>query len=74
MAQSLWYRLGCCLTGHDYSVRSDRTRMFLRCDACGHTSHGWALAADSRAKRGSLARAPIGGGQPRVAPARVPAQ
>jgi hypothetical protein len=74
MAQSLWSRLACCLTGHDYSVRSDRTRMFLRCDACGHTSHGFALADDSRTTRGSRERASGGSGQSRVPPARVPAQ
>ena len=39
-AASLWHRLGCCLTGHDYSISSDHTRMFVRCNRCGHTSPG----------------------------------
>ena len=37
---SIWHRLGCCLTGHDYVIASDRERMFLRCNSCGHTSRG----------------------------------
>ena len=48
MSQFLWQRLTCYLTGHDYSVRSDRQRMYLRCDTCGHTSEGWALTRDQR--------------------------
>ncbi|MFO7693394.1 MAG: hypothetical protein R6V57_09950 [Vicinamibacterales bacterium] len=40
MAASLWRRLGCCLTGHDYLIASDDARMFVRCNSCGHTSHG----------------------------------
>ena len=40
MAASLWRRLGCCLTGHDYSIASDDARMFVRCNSCGHTSRG----------------------------------
>jgi hypothetical protein len=39
-AVSLWRRLGCCLTGHDYSITSDHARMFVRCNSCGHASHG----------------------------------
>jgi hypothetical protein len=45
-AVSLWQRLGCCLTGHDYSVSSDRTRMFVRCNSCGHTSRGLEIHKD----------------------------
>jgi hypothetical protein len=56
MSVSLWHRLGCCVTGHDYSVRSDRTRMFLRCDACGHTSGGWSLSDDPRLTRSIATR------------------
>jgi len=46
MSASLWQRLGCYMTGHDYSVRSDRMRIYLRCDSCGHTSDGWSLCND----------------------------
>jgi len=42
-AVSLWRRLGCCLTGHDYSIASDHARMFVRCSSCGHASHGLAI-------------------------------
>jgi hypothetical protein len=44
MAAWLWQRMCCCLTGHDYVITSDRTRMFLRCRNCGRTSHGLDLA------------------------------
>lgn len=44
MAAWLWQRMCCCLTGHDYVITSDRTRMFLRCRTCGRTSHGLDLA------------------------------
>jgi hypothetical protein len=56
MPEMLWNRLACCLTGHDYSVRSDRTRIYLRCDCCGHTSEGWALSNDPRLKRAHAER------------------
>jgi hypothetical protein len=46
MAASLWRRLGCCLTGHDYSITSDDARMFVRCNRCGHASPG--LEIDKR--------------------------
>jgi hypothetical protein len=46
MAASLWYRLGCCLTGHDYVIASDPERMFLRCNSCGHTSRGLEIERD----------------------------
>ena len=60
MAASLWQRVCCCLTGHDYVIASDRTRMFLRCRICGRTSHGLELAENpfrnrARAGRGTLA-------------------
>jgi hypothetical protein len=45
-AASLWHRLGCCLTGHDYTISSDRTRMFVRCNRCGHTSPGLEIRKD----------------------------
>ena len=51
MPERIWNRLACCLTGHDYSVRSDRTRIYLRCDSCGHRSEGWSLSNDPRMKR-----------------------
>jgi len=44
MAPSLWQRVCCCLTGHDYVIASDRARMFLRCRTCGRTSHGLELS------------------------------
>jgi hypothetical protein len=56
MSGSLWYRLGCCVTGHDYSVRSDRERIYLRCDACGHTSDGWSLSNDPHLTRSIATR------------------
>ena len=40
MAASLWRRLCCCLTGHNYSITSDDARMFVRCNSCGRTSPG----------------------------------
>jgi hypothetical protein len=63
MAASLWQRLACCLTGHDYAITSDRARMFLRCRACGRTSHGLDLSEApfphrSRADRTSLEGTP----------------
>jgi hypothetical protein len=45
-ALSLWHRVGCCLTGHDYSISSDRSRMFVRCKRCGHTSRGLEIDRD----------------------------
>jgi len=39
-AVSRWRRLGCWLTGHDYSITSDHARMFVRCNSCGHASRG----------------------------------
>jgi len=51
MSESLWHRLGCYITGHDYSVRSERARIYLRCDVCGHRSDGWALHADPHLTR-----------------------
>jgi hypothetical protein len=57
MAASLWHRLGCCLTGHDYSVASDETRMFVRCKSCGHTSRGLPLHRDPLRHRQGQARA-----------------
>ena len=56
MSASLWHRLGCYVTGHDYSVRSDRTRIYLRCDACGRTSEGWSLSNDPHLKRAIASR------------------
>ena len=51
MTGSLWQRLGCCLTGHNYSIASDDTRMFVRCTECGHTSRGLPLAGDPKPRR-----------------------
>ncbi len=36
-------RIGCYLSGHDYGIKSDGGRMYLRCTVCGHTSDGWSL-------------------------------
>jgi hypothetical protein len=68
MSASLWHRLGCYVTGHDYSVRSDRTRMYLRCDACGHTSEGWALKNDPNLKDAVHGRLTAGDGRAPVTP------
>jgi hypothetical protein len=45
-AAALWHRLVCCLTGHDYSISSDQTRMFVRCNNCGRTSPGLEIHRD----------------------------
>jgi hypothetical protein len=37
-------KLNCDLSGHEYTVRGDAGRVFLRCTTCGHTSSGWHLA------------------------------
>jgi hypothetical protein len=74
MAQTLWQRLGCCLTGHDYSVRSDQTRMFLRCNTCGHTSRGAALSDDPCRKRPSAERTASSDGRPQDRPTRLAAR
>jgi len=57
MAAVLWHRLGCCLTGHDYSVASDTRRMFVRCKNCGRTSHGLEIAQDPFRQRSQTQRA-----------------
>jgi hypothetical protein len=44
MAAWLWQRVCCCLTGHDYVIASERSRIFLRCRTCGRTSHGLELS------------------------------
>jgi hypothetical protein len=74
MAETLWQRLGCCLTGHDYSVRSDQSRMFLRCNTCGHTSRGASLSDDPRRKRSSAERIANGDGRAQAGPTRVVAR
>jgi hypothetical protein len=64
MASSLWYRLGCCLTGHDYVIASDRERMFLRCNSCGHTSRGLEIDRDLFRKEPRDVRAGTAGSRP----------
>jgi len=71
MARSLWRRLGCCLAGHDYSVQSDQTRMFVRCTACGYTSRGLALSDDPYRKRSSTEGTTNVDGRPQGRPARL---
>jgi hypothetical protein len=56
MSASLWRRLSCYVTGHDYSVRSDRSRIYLRCDVCGHSSEGWSLSNDPHLKHAIASR------------------
>jgi hypothetical protein len=60
MASSLWQRIGCCLTGHDYSVKSDGARMFLRCKVCGRTSRGLEMAQDPMRRPSHTGRATSG--------------
>jgi hypothetical protein len=36
-------RIGCYLSGHDYGIKSDGGRIYLRCQWCGRTSDGWSL-------------------------------
>ena len=33
----------CALGGHDYLLKTERNRMFLRCAACGHDTRGWCI-------------------------------
>ncbi len=37
-------RIGCYLTGHDYGIRCEGGRMYLRCGTCGHASEGWSVS------------------------------
>ncbi len=39
----MFSRIGCYLSGHDYGVKSEAGRMYLRCSVCGHTSDGWSV-------------------------------
>jgi hypothetical protein len=57
MAASLWHRLGCCLTGHDYAITSDGRRMFLCCRNCGQRSHGLEIAQGPLPNRSHTPRA-----------------
>lgn len=40
----MFNRIGCYLTGHDYGIRCESGRMYLRCRTCGHTSEGWSVS------------------------------
>jgi len=71
MSASLWRRLGCYVTGHDYSVRSDRSRIYLRCDACGHASEGWALSDDPHLKHAIASRLAARERRAAVAPRQI---
>jgi hypothetical protein len=74
MPESLWNRLICCVTGHDYSVRSDTARMYLRCDSCGRTSDGWALSSDTRVHPRQSEHVRQTGRRPRVVARHAPAR
>jgi hypothetical protein len=39
----MFNRIGCYLSGHDYGIKSEGGRMYLRCESCGRTSDGWSL-------------------------------
>ena len=39
----MFRKLNCYLAGHDYTMRTEVHRVYLRCDVCGHTSQGWSL-------------------------------
>jgi hypothetical protein len=43
MVMSLFSRLNCCFSGHDYSIKQSGGRMFLMCTTCGHRSPGLIL-------------------------------
>jgi hypothetical protein len=43
MVSSLFSRLNCYFSGHDYSIKQSGGRMFLMCTTCGHRSHGLQL-------------------------------
>ena len=71
MTASLWQRLGCCLTGHDYSIRSDATRVFVRCNSCGHTSRGFVLPGAQARKSSYSGRGSTGVVQSSVGSTRL---
>ncbi len=58
MAASIWQRLCCCVSGHDYAIISAQARMFLRCRNCGRTSRGLDLAEAPFDRRADPAAAP----------------
>jgi hypothetical protein len=74
MTSMLWHRLGCCVTGHDYAITSDRTRMFLRCRQCGHTSPGLELTGGPLSHRRQAAPPAAAGAQAAVRRGGVPAE
>lgn len=42
-------KLNCYVAGHEYTIRCEADRVFLRCGACGQTSSGWSLT-ESKSK------------------------
>jgi len=74
MAPSLWQRVCCCLTGHDYVIASDRARMFLRCRTCGRTSHGLDLSEDPFRNRTRSAQDALPGARAAARQSRVAAR
>ncbi len=51
MSNFLLSRLGCYLSGHDYTIRQSGGRVFLYCLSCEHTSDGIALNARDDVQR-----------------------
>jgi hypothetical protein len=50
-AVTLLTRLGCYLSGHDYSIRQSQGRMLLVCHTCGHRSEGIPLTRHASHER-----------------------
>lgn len=74
MAASLWQRVCCCLTGHDYVIASDRTRIFLRCRTCGRTSHGLELSENPYRNRARSAHDAVSGARAATGQSHVAAR
>lgn len=56
MAARIWQRLCCWATGHDYTVTSAQSRMFLRCRNCGRTSKGLDLGETPVSRQAGTSR------------------
>jgi hypothetical protein len=56
MVMSLFSRLNCCFSGHDYSIKQSGGRVFLMCTTCGHRSPGFVLTGRSNEGRAPVTR------------------
>ena len=64
MAASLWYRLGCCLTGHDYVIASDGSGCSCAATAAAIRHAACEIDRDLFRKEPHDARAGAGGNRP----------